>query len=244
MTEELKKMYETQLNDRLVNAGYSPYSYHDPIMCLPHGFSGDESKTKVLLVFDRVKWWGSVVPTWLKEKEDNFDIEEVMKYYPPLLRKCDTFSAFYGSYQDHLVRELAKEDSGYNVGILWTMIDKLHKDSWFGNREEMYFAEDINIDILQEEIRILNPDVIIFATKTSNNNGISDIKKIFWREKDVCLFVPIKEYNNMCIVSWEDLDKTILYVPDSFPPEYHNMCNCIKEIVKNRHRHGNIQQHN
>lgn len=236
MTEELKKMYETQLNERLVNAGYSPYSYYDPIMCLPHGFSEDKSKTKVLLVFDRVKWWGSVVPTWLKEKEDNFDIEEVMKCYPPLLRKCDIFTSFYGSYQDHLIKKLAKEDSEYNVEILWTMIEKLHKDDWFGNREELHFSEDINIDILQEEIKILNPDVIIFATKSSNNNGISDIKKIFRREKDVCLFVPIKEYNNMCIVSWEDIDKIILYIPDSFPSDFSNMIDCTKQLIKNLKR--------
>jgi len=210
INKQLKELYNQWLNKDLANK-YDIKEYTYPVL-MKCNSKYCNSQTKILFIAQEKKDWLSGNDGYKQLSEDKvvFNIETLMEQYGKFNDEL-THKVNSTDYFEKLMVKISKAINS-KFDCLWTSVSKIdRKTKKYQDRKELHYCEDINISILTREIKYANPDVIVFATGKSNNNDITTIKNILGKDM---LFIPIKENNQIFLVTKQNIDKLTVRIPD------------------------------
>lgn len=197
--EELENLYETEINQAFNENGYDLNTYINPV-CVSRGFN--DSKKRILIIADEKRDW--LQDCWLSgnctESNNEFDINSLMDHYENTDLSAEVCKCTTGCILYRIKKDLPEVD------CLWTTLNKLDKKLFekYSTRKEVYFCEDQNIKIVQNEIEILNPSIVVFSTGSPNNNDLTKIKYVLGQGKP--FFIP---YRNT--IDPDGKDENVIY---------------------------------
>lgn len=184
INEELLKLYENYFHELKVRSKDFTGNPSNPL--LMHVFPEYENSTKKLLIV------GKETNGWAGNIKNNAQSNSLIDYYKELNSILEYYKEFelghgyYGkkkvkhtlnspfwNFSRSIYRHLNYQDNAKPKGFLWTNISKM--DS--GKRNKVLSLENRNyydFALLKEEIKIVNPDVVIFLTGNEYDIQISD----------------------------------------------------------------------
>lgn len=227
VNKQLKELYDKWLNKDLASK-YDIKEYTYPVLMKCNSKYCD-SQTKILFIEKETKDWFSGNDGYKQPSKHStmYNIEALMDWYDKFNDKLN-YKVSSSDYFEKIMIKTTKEVNS-TFDCLWTSMSKIESGSQkFSTRKELYYCEDINISILSREIEITNPDVIVFATASSNNNDLTLIKYVLGTDP---LFIPIKENKQVFLVTNQNIDKLIVRIPD-FASQLNSMYQTISTLIK------------
>jgi hypothetical protein len=228
VNKQLKDLYDKWLNNYLANK-YDIKKYTYPVL-MKCNSKYCNSQTKILFIAQEKKDWLSGNDGYKQLSEDKvvFNIETLMEQYGKFNDKF-TDKANPTDYFEKIMVKISQAINS-KFDCLWTSVTKIDRKSKnYPDRKELHYCEDINLSILVREIECANPDVIVYATGTSNNNDISTIKNIVGRDT---LFIPIKEDKQISLVTKQNIGKLVVRIPD-FSWSANSLSQTLSTLIKN-----------
>lgn len=211
INKQLKDLYDQWLNKDLADK-YDIKEYTYPVL-MKCNSEYCNSKTKILFIEKETKDWFSGNDGYKSTPKSRtlYNINTLMDWYDLFNENLSRKESSTDYFEKIMVKTTKEVNSKFDC--LWTSVTKIDRKSKnYPDRKELHYCEDINLSILVREIEYANPDVIVFATGSINNNDISTIKKIFGKDS---LFIPIQGNNKMSLVTKRDIKQFVVRIPDS-----------------------------
>ncbi len=236
VNKQLKDLYDHWLNKDLANK-YDIKEYTYPVLMKCNSKYCD-SQTKILFIEQETKDWFTgndgykstpkSKTTYPLRQRTMYNIDALMDWYDKSYEKLTNKVSSTDYFEKIMVKISQTINSKFDC--LWTSVTKIdRKSNNYPDRKELHYCEDINLSILVREIEYANPDVIVYATGTSNNNDISTIKNIVGRDT---LFIPIKEDKQISLVTKQNIGKLVVRIPD-FSWSANTLSQTLSTLIKN-----------
>jgi len=158
MNENLKELYENKWNDLLLNAKETDAT-HPLLIKVDNRY--ENADIKVMIVGQETDGWcGS-----LEDKKR--DVQSVQNtYFNYLYKNNKKYNRPFWNRNNfrYFKEEITKMFPEKEVAFIWNNISKIGKNSRGEPTKKIENLEKKYFDVFEEELKILNPDIIIFRT--------------------------------------------------------------------------------
>ena len=227
VNKKLNDLYDQLLNKDLADK-YDIKEYTYPVL-MQCNSEYCNSGTKILFITQEKKNWFSGNDGYKETPKFRamYNIDALMYWYDKFNEKITKKVSSTDYFEKIMVKTTKEINSKFDC--LWTSMLKIERSlQKFPTRKELYYCEDVNISILSREIEVTNPDVIVFATASSNNNDLTLIKYVLGTDP---LFIPIKGNNQVFLVTNQEINKLIVRIPD-FSSQFNSMFQTVSTLIK------------
>ena len=194
MNEKLKELYENRWNDLILNSKGTDATY--PLLIKVDN-KYQNAHIKVMIVGQETDGWCGVLED---NKRDIVSVQDT--YFNYLYKNKDKYSRPFWNRKNfkYFEEELTKifSDKDKKIAFIWNNISKIGKNSRGKPTQKIENLEKKYFNIFEKELKILNPDIIIFTT--GNRKIPIEHKKIKPIKEEPVSIVELRNYPNIIAI--------------------------------------------